>query len=81
MSDNKNQLQSCKACGDMISGTAKICPKCGNARSLAERLTKKQTIAFVISPLALLASAKYGPLLFLIGAVSLIYLLWSMNKK
>ena len=44
----KDGLIPCPACGEMISGLAATCPKCGNARRLIERLTRKQTIALVL---------------------------------
>jgi len=79
---NKNALEPCKSCGEMISGISAKCPKCGHIRSLKDRLTTKQIIAlfFAIASLPFfLKGYDILGVIFSFGGFG--YLFWSNNKK
>lgn len=84
MALNKNALTSCPSCGEMISGTAAKCPKCGNERRLIERLTKLQLLAgSAVAIGALLTVHPDGSdgLGLLMVFVGIVYYAWSFRRK
>ena len=83
MANNKNALVSCPSCNEMISGTAKACPKCGNARSLKDRLTGKQIVsllAVAVGIVLMLHPAGSTGAGVVITALAVGYYLWSFKR-
>jgi uncharacterized protein (DUF983 family) len=62
---NMNHLIPCPACGEDISGTAEKCPKCGNARSIWERLSPYQRKCWAAILGGLFGTAIFPPLIFI----------------
>lgn len=62
---NMNHLIPCPACGEDISGTASNCPKCGNARSVWERISPYQRKCWAAILGGLFGTAVFPPLIFI----------------
>ena len=84
MAGNAHSLIACPSCGEMISKTAKACPKCGNARSLKDRMSKSQLVSFmaIFIGVALLVHPNGSDGVGLAIAVSaMAYFYWSFRRK
>ena len=84
MAGDAHSLIACPSCGEMISKTAKACPKCGNARSLKDRMSKSQMVCFMAFFIGVVLvvhpdGSDGGGLAIAVPAIA--YYLWSFRRK
>lgn len=84
MADDAHSLIACPSCGEMISKIAKACPKCGNTRSLKDRMSKSQIVCFMAFFIGVVLvvhpdGSDGGGLAIAVPAIA--YYLWSFRRK